>query len=438
MDSVGPGQGLTPSGGSCGRVGGTPHVVIVGAGFGGLNAALGLARGPVRVTLVDRQNHHLFQPLLYQVATAALAPEQIAEPIRSRFAGAENVRVLMAEATGVDLERRIVRLAEAPGSLAYDYLVLATGSQYAWFGHDEWRAHAFSLKTLDDAIRIRRRALTAFERAESVADEAERRRLTTFVIIGAGPTGVELAGAFAELARFALRRDFREVDPQDARILLVEAGPRALPAFPEPLSRYAERALAGLGVTVRLNAPVEAIEPEGVKLAGEFTPAGLVVWAAGVNAEAAGWLGAAADRQGRVTVSANLSLPGHPAVFVLGDAARFEAADGSPLPGLAPVAKQQGAYVARAIRAAASGGAPPPGFRYRDYGALATIGRRAAVADFGRARLTGRIAWALWGLVHIYFLIGFRNRLSVFLNWFWYYLTESVGARVITRGRAQG
>ena len=414
-----------------------PHVVIVGAGFGGLNAALGLARSPVRVTVIDRQNHHLFQPLLYQVATAALAPEQIAEPIRSRFAGAENVRVLMADATGVDLERRMVHLAEAPGSVGYDYLVLATGSQYAWFGHDEWRAHALSLKTLDDAIRIRRRALTAFERAESVADENERRRLTTFVIIGAGPTGVELAGAFAELARFALRRDFRHVDPQAARILLVEAGPRVLSAFPEKLSRYAESALAGLGVDVRLNAPVGAIGPRGVRFGGEFVPTGLVVWAAGVHAEAvAGWTGAAADRQGRVKVGPNLALPGRPEVFVVGDAARFEAAGEAPLPGLAPVAKQQGAYAARAIRAAASGKPAPPAFRYRDHGALATIGRRAAIADFGRARMTGYFAWVLWGLVHIYFLIGFRNRLSVFLSWFWYYLTESVGARVITRGRA--
>lgn len=416
-----------------------PHVVIVGAGFGGLNAALGLAGAPVRVTLVDRQNHHLFQPLLYQVATAALAPEQIAEPIRSRFAGAPNVRVLLAEATGLDLDRRVVELAEAPGSLGYDYLVLATGSEYAWFGHDEWRAHAYSLKTLDDAINIRRRALTAFERAESVADEAERRRLTTFVVIGAGPTGVELAGAFAELARFALRRDFRQVDPRDAKVLLVEAGPRVLSAFPEELSEYAARALSELGVTVRLNAPVEAIEPGGVRVAGEFAPAGLVVWAAGVKAEAvAEWTGGAADRQGRLTVRGDLSLPGRPNVFVLGDAARYEAEGGAPLPALAPVAKQQGAHLARVIKAAVSGGAPPSPFRYRDYGALATIGRRAAVADFGRARLTGRVAWALWGLVHIYFLIGFRNRLSVFLNWFWYYLTESVGARVITRGRPKG
>lgn len=413
-----------------------PHVVILGAGFAGLNAALGLARAPVRVTVVDRQNHHLFQPLLYQVATAALAPEQIAEPIRSRFARAPNVRVLMADAVGLDCERRRLRLAEPPGEISYDYLVLAAGSRYTWFGHDEWRAHAISLKTLDDALRIRRRALTAFERAESVADEAERRRLTTFVVVGAGPTGVELAGAFAELARFALRRDFRNVDPRKARILLIEAGPRALASFPEKLSRYAEKALADLGVTVRLNAPVEAIEPNGVRVAGEFVPAALVVWAAGVQAAPpAAWLGGETDRQGRVKVGPALSPPWRPEIFVIGDAAHVEDACGAPLPALAPVAKQQGAYVARVIRARATGGRPPEPFRYRDYGALATIGRRAGVADFGRVRLTGRLAWALWGLVHIYFLIGFRNRLSVFLNWFWYYLTESVGARVITRGR---
>ncbi|HYD06554.1 MAG TPA: NAD(P)/FAD-dependent oxidoreductase [Reyranella sp.] len=408
-----------------------PHIVIVGAGFGGLSAAHALAGAAADVTVVDRRNYHLFQPLLYQVATAGLSPAQIAAPIRAILRRAGNVQVLLGRVTGVDKERRIVTLEDR--TLAYDRLVIATGARHAYFGHDEWGPVAPGLKKIDDATAIRRRILAAFERAEAGSDAEARRRLLTFVVIGAGPTGVEMAGAIAELARVALRHDFRNIDPREARIVLVEAGPRVLAAFPEKLSDAAKQALERLGVEVRLGAPVTQCDADGVTIGDQRLPAATLIWAAGVAASsAARWLGAEHDRAGRVIVGPDLSVPGHPDIFVIGDTALAKGADGKPLPGLAPVAKQQGAYVARLLRAQLAGKPPPGPFHYRDYGTLATIGRRAAVADFGWLRLSGTLAWLLWGAVHISFLIGFRNRLVVLIDWIWAYLTFQSGARLIT------
>ncbi len=411
-----------------------PRVVIVGAGFGGLAAAAALARAPAEVTVVDRRNYHLFQPLLYQVATAALSPADIAWPIRGILARQANARVEMGRVTGVDRGAREVVLS-CGRRLPYDYLVLATGAPHSYFGHEDWAHAAPGLKKIDDATLIRQRVLLAFERAEVEPDALEQRRLLTFVVVGAGPTGVEMAGAIAELARNALARDFRHIDPASARVLLVEAGTRVLPSFPDALSRRAQRALEHLGVEVRLARPVTRCDEGGVVLDDERIAARTIVWAAGVMASpAARWLGAQADRSGRVKVREDLSVEGDPDVFVIGDTACAEGADGRLLPGVAPVAKQMGAYVgrriARRIRGRERG--DEPAFRYRDYGAMATIGRKAAVATFGRVRLWGLPAWLLWALAHVYFLIGARNRLVVSVNWAWSYVTFERGARLIT------
>ncbi len=382
--------------------------------------------------MIDRRNYHLFQPLLYQVATAGLSPAQIAMPIRSILRNAANTRVLMGRVTGVDRERRVVVADEH--EIPYDFLIIATGVRHSYFGHDDWEPWAPGLKKIDDATAIRRRILTAFELAETEADPARRRRLLNFVIVGGGPTGVEMAGAIAELARRALVRDFREIDPRAARILLVEAGPRVLPSFPESLSARAFRSLQRLGVEVRLGTPVSAVDAEGVIVGDERVPAATTIWAAGVRASsAAKWLKAEADRAGRVKVGPDLSLPGHPEIFVVGDTALALDPAGHPYPGLAPVAKQQGRYVADVIGARIRGSSPAPRFVYRDWGAMATIGRNHAVAHlFSRFRFGGMFAWLLWGLVHIMFLAGFRNRLIVLMDWTWSYITFQSGARLIT------
>jgi NADH dehydrogenase len=416
-----------------------PHVVIVGGGFGGLSAAKALAKDAVRVTLIDRRNHHLFQPLLYQVATAGLSPAQIAAPIRTIFRKQRNVTVLLGEVTGVDLVRREVTLGDGPASprILYDYLVIATGARHSYFGHDDWEPYAPGLKLLEDAIKIRRHILLAFERAEAECDPAEQSKLLTFVIIGAGPTGVEMAGAIAEIARHALASDFRNIDPRATRVVLVEAGPRILPAFPESLSNDAHRRLEALGVEVRLGMPVTACDGDGAVIGAARLDARTIIWAAGVAASpAAAWLGVAADRAGRVVVEKDLSVPGQDRVFVIGDTADAKDMDGKPLPGLAPVAKQEGFYVARVIAARVHGRQPPPPFAYRSFGNLATVGRQAAVVEMGRLRLTGLLAWLLWSVAHIFFLIGFRNRLSVVIDWLWAYVTFERGARLITHSAA--
>lgn len=407
-----------------------PRVVIVGAGFGGLEAAKRLARAPVEVVVIDRRNYHLFQPLLYQVATAGLSPADIAQPIRGILGRKRNITIFMGRVTGVDTARRQVLMEKR--HVDYDYLILATGARHAYFGHDEWEEWAPGLKKIDDATGIRRRILTAFETAETECDAAEHKRLMTFVVVGGGPTGVEMAGAIAELARRALVRDFRTIDPRQTRILLVEAGPRLLAAFPERLSAFAKRALERLGVEVRLGQAVTACGADGVMVGPEKIETRTVIWAAGVQASpAAQWIAADADRAGRIKVAADLSVPGHDGIFAVGDTALAMGADGKPLPGIAPVAKQQGAYLARQIRDRLAGRTAKP-FRYRNFGTMATVGRKAAVADFGWLRLTGTVAWLLWGTVHVGFLLGFRNRLSVLLSWVWAYLTFQSGARLIT------
>jgi NADH:ubiquinone reductase (H+-translocating) len=409
-----------------------PRVVVIGAGFGGLAAATALRKAPVTVTVIDRRNYHLFQPLLYQVATAALSPADIASPIRAILRYQTNAEVVLAKVIGIDKDRREVVLQDHR-SVPYDFLVVATGARHAYFGHDEWEPFAPGLKKIDDATELRRRILLSFEQAEIATDAAERRRLLTFVVIGGGPTGVEMAGAIAELAKMALARDFRHIDPRQSRVLLIEAGPRILSSFPAKLSEKALRALKRLGVEVRTGAAVTACDAEGVQLGEERIPSGCLVWAAGVAASpAAKWLEAERDKVGRVMVNPDLTLPGHPQVFVIGDTAHLPGPDGKPLPGVAPVAKQQGKYVAKLIGARLAGASEPGPFRYRNLGNLATIGRRAAVADFGWIRVSGRVAWLLWGLVHIYFLIGFRNRIAVILDWIWAYLTFQRGARLIT------
>jgi NADH:ubiquinone reductase (H+-translocating) len=408
-----------------------PRVVIVGAGFGGLMAARGLARAPVDVLVIDRHNYHLFQPLLYQVATAALSPADIAEPIRVVLRRQRNAAVLLDEVIGVDPAARIVKTRNGARQ-SYDWLILATGSRYTYFGHADWPARAPGLKSLDDATLIRRRALLAFEEAEAASEPALRQRLLTFVLVGAGPTGVEMAGALAELAHATLSRDFRNINPRTARIILVEAGPRALSGFPEKLSAFAVRSLQRMGVEVLLATPIEAIDDHGVTAKGGRIEAANVIWCAGVEASpVARWLDVPAAKGGRVQVAPDLSVPGHPEIFVIGDAALATGPDGEPLPGLAPVAKQQGHYVGALITRRVRGDPVPPPFRYRNEGALATIGRHSAIADFGWIRLTGFMAWVIWGIVHILFLIGFRNRASVFLNWVWAWVTYGRGARLI-------
>lgn len=413
-----------------------PHVVIVGGGFGGLNAARALARQPVRVTLLDRRNYHLFQPLLYQVASAALSPADIATPLRSILRRAPKVSVLLAEAEKVDLAGRRVVLDQ--GELGYDALILAAGAGHSYFGHDDWELLAPGLKTLEDALEIRRRVLLAFEAAERESDGAERRALLTFVIVGAGPTGVELAGALAEISRETIAHDFRAIDPTQARIILLEGGPRILPSFPEPLSRSAEDALGRLGVEVRTSAKVTRITPDAVWLGGQQIRSRAVLWAAGVAASPlARSLGVRLDHAGRVLVEPDLSIPGHPEAFVIGDLCAFLHQTGAPLPGVAPVAIQQGRAVADNAWARLSGEPTRP-FRYVDKGSMATIGRAKAVAVMGRLRLSGLPAWLAWLLVHIMFLIGFRNRFIVLFQWAWAYFTYQRGARLITgpwRGR---
>jgi NADH dehydrogenase len=406
--------------------------VVVGAGFGGLEAARKLARSPVDVTVIDRRNYHLFHPLLYQVATAALSPADIAQPIRAVLRDQQNATVLLDEVIGIDVAARRVE-TRFGADQSYDYLILATGSQYAYFGHDDWPRLAPGLKSIDDATLIRRRVLFAFEEAENVTDPEIRQRLLTFVLIGAGPTGVEMAGALVELAHASLSRDFRHINPHTAHILLVEAGPRVLSGFPERLAAFAEHALERMGVEVLLDTPIEAIDKAGVVAKGKRIEAANVIWCAGVEASpVARWLGAPAGKGGRVRVAADLSVPGHPEIFVIGDAAFVTGPTGEPLPGLAPVAKQQGQYVGEVIARLVGREPPPPPFHYRDQGALATIGRHSAIADLGWIRLTGWIAWILWGIVHIFFLIGFRSRIAVFINWIWAWLTYGRGARLIT------
>jgi NADH dehydrogenase len=407
---------------------------VVGAGFGGLSAARALASAELDVVVIDRHNYHLFQPLLYQVATAALSPAEIASPVRAILSRQANATVLLAKVIGVGKEARQVVL-EGGRRISYDALILATGARHAYFGHDDWEGVAPGLKKIEDATTLRRRILLAFEKAEAASDPAERRALLTFAVIGAGPTGVELAGALAELARRTLANDFRNIDTRSSRILLVEAGPRVLPSMPKGLSAKAQAALEKLGVEVRLGSPVTECDRHGIAVGTERIAVRTIVWAAGVAASpAARWLGADHDRAGRVKVQADLTLPGHPEIFVIGDTALAMQADGTPVPGVAPAAKQQGRHVARTIRARLSGAAPPGPFRYRDLGTLATIGRKSAVADFGFVRLSGLLAWLLWGAVHIFFLIGFRNRMVVLLEWLWAYLTFKRGARLITGG----
>jgi NADH:ubiquinone reductase (H+-translocating) len=407
----------------------SPRVVIIGAGFGGLSAAKQMARTPFNITIVDRHNYHLFQPLLYQVATAGLSPGDIASPIRGILHRQKNAKVILAKVSGIDTRRGEV-CAEGR-RIPYDYLVVATGAEHAYFGHD-WSSYAPGLKTIDDATYLRRRILLAFERAETEPDADERRRLLNFVVVGGGPTGVEMAGAIAELAKRALAADFRSIDPRSARIILIEAGTRLLAPFGPALSEAALRSLEQLGVEVRLGARVTDCDCSGVCLDSERLQTRTIVWAAGVKASpVAEWLGAESDRAGRVKVKADLSVPGLPNIFVIGDAAAVIGSDGKPLPGVAPVAKQQGTYVANLLTARAHGRTLPP-FRYRDFGSMATIGRKRAVARIGAFKASGLVAWLLWSLAHIYFLIGFRNRLAVAMNWCWNYVTFHRGTRLIT------
>ncbi len=408
-----------------------PRVVIVGAGFGGLSAAKTLAHAPVQVTLIDRRNHHLFQPLLYQVATAGLAPNQIATPIRAIVRRQRNINVELGAVDGVDTARREVAIGAR--RVPYDYLILTTGARHAYFGHPEWEQFAPGLKTLEDATEQRKRILLAFERAELEPDAAERVRLMTFVIIGGGPTGVEMAGAIAELARKALARDYTRINPASARIVLLEGAPKVLGAFPETLSTHARLALGKLGVEVRTGAVVTGIDESGVLVGDERIESRCVIWAAGVQSSpVARWLGAEADRAGRVLVAPDLRAPGHDNVFVIGDCASLAGADGKPLPGVAPVAKQQGAYVAKLIANELGAKREIKPFAYKDYGNLATIGRKAAIADIHGIHLRGFIGWLFWSVLHIYFLIGFRNRIAVTLDWAWSYITFERGARLIT------
>lgn len=407
------------------------HVVIVGGGFGGLNAAMSLKKAPVRITLVDRTNHHLFQPLLYQVATAGLSPADIAVPIRSVLSGQKNTRVLLAEATGIDVEGKKLLLDK--GELGYDYLILAVGATHNFFGHDDWATHALGLKTLDEALAIRERMLLAFEAAERATDPEVRKKLLTFVVIGGGPTGVEMAGAFSELARHVLAKDFRAIDPSAARVVLIEAGPRILTAFPEKLSEKAEQQLAALGVDVHKGSPVAHIDESGVAFKdGTRLAASTVVWAAGIRGTTfAQKLGLKVDRGGRVIAGTDCSIPDHPEIFAIGDMAAIKDAKGVDVPGLCPAAIQQGNYVANVIRKEIEGKPREP-FTYWDKGTMATVGRRRAIAKVEKMQLSGVIAWLAWMAIHVFFLIGFHNRFVVMFNWAWQYLTWKRGARLIT------
>jgi NADH:ubiquinone reductase (H+-translocating) len=404
-------------------------VVIIGAGFGGLEAAKALRRSPVHVTVIDRQNHHCFQPLLYQVATAALSPADVAWPIRHILRKQRNATVLMAEVRAIDTRKRLVQIDSL--GIPYNYLVLATGATHSYFGHDEWAEVAPGLKRIEDATRIRRRILIAFERAELATDAAERQRLLTFAIVGGGATGVEMAGAISEIARQSLAKDFRRIDPTTARIVLIEAGPRIIPALPENLSDYVHRTLAKKGVEIMTATRVISCDAHGVALEHGRLNAGTIIWAAGVIASpAARWLDAEHDRAGRVKVGPDLSVPGHPEIFVVGDTTAVT--DQPGIPGTAPPAKQMGRYVGGLIAARVTDGLTPPPFRYRHVGDLATIGRNAAVVKLGRLELTGFLGWLFWSVVHIYFLIAARDRFIVAFTWLWGYVTFQRGARLIT------
>ncbi len=412
-------------------------VVIIGAGFGGLAAARRLAGSEVDVTVIDKKNHHLFQPLLYQVATAGLNPSEIAWPIRNILGRYENVRVVLGDVTAIDREAR--QVIAGPSAYDYDHLIVATGARHSYFGNDQWEEHAPGLKRIIDATEIRKRVLLAFERAETAEDREAVQRQLTFVIVGGGPTGVEMAGAIAELARHALARDFRRIDPTAARIILAEGGPRLLGAYPEELSAYAKRALERLGVEVRLGQMVRVEEGRGAVIGEDPVPCATMIWAAGVYVpRVAGWFGVEPDRAGRVRVGPHLALPEDERVFVVGDAAAAtwqDGPEGATVPGIAPAAKQGGRHAAEVILARVRGRPEPKPFRYRHLGNLATIGRNSAVVDFGRLRFRGAVAWWLWGIAHIYFLIGVRAPVLVAIQWFWSYLTYGKGARLIT-GRA--
>ena len=414
-----------------------PHrVVIVGAGFGGLETTYRLAGAAVSITLVDRRNHHLFQPLLYQVATASLATSEIAWPIRYLLRGRQEVTTLFATVSGVDANAKRVLLDDGD-ALPYDTLVLATGARHAYFGHDEWEPFAPGLKTLEDATTLRRRILVAFERAERESDPARRAALLTFVIVGAGPTGVELAGTIAELAQDTLPPDFRNIDTHKARVVLIEAGPRVLAGFADDLSAYAQRSLKSIGVEVVLGQAVTDCNADGVVYGGQTLQAKTLIWAAGVRASpAAEWLGAAADRAGRLQVEPDLTVSGHPDIFAIGDTVVVNGPDGKPVPGIAPAAKQQGRYVAQTIKTRLRGETFGP-FRYKHSGSLAQIGKHKAVIDFGRFKLSGALAWWIWGIAHIYFLIGLRNRLQVAISWLWIHARDQRAARLITQGSSK-
>ncbi|CAN7337772.1 NAD(P)/FAD-dependent oxidoreductase [Pararhizobium sp. LjRoot235] len=409
------------------------HLVVVGGGFGGLQLVNDLKGAPLDITLVDKRNHHLFQPLLYQVATTLLATSEIAWPIRRLYRDRPEVTTMLAEVDGVDAGAKTIRLSNGK-TIPYDTLVLATGATHTYFGKDEWEAVAPGLKTLEDATTIRRRVLLAFERAEVEIDPAVREALLTFTIIGAGPTGVELAGMISELAQFTLPKEFRRIDTRRTRVILVEAGPRVLPGFSEDLSAYAHHALEKRGVEVRTGQKVTSCTQAGVTIDDNFIACRTMVWAAGVQASpAARWLGVAADRAGRAVVEKNLTAPGHADVFIIGDTASVLREDGTAVPGIAPAAKQQGAFVAKVIRTRLNGQAEPAGFRYRHQGSLATIGKRSAIIDFGRVRMKGTLAWWIWGIAHIYFLIGTRSRFAVAWSWLWSYLSGQHSARLITQ-----
>jgi len=410
-----------------------PKVVIVGAGFAGLECAKALGSSAARVTIVDRRNYHLFVPLLYQVATAALSPADIAEPVRRILRRHRNIEVVLAEVNGVDPASHVVTLASGP-PLSYDVLILATGSSYNYFGHPEWEAYAPGLKSISDARQLRSRLLCGFELAERERDPIEQRALMTSLIVGGGPTGVEMAGAIAELARYTLARDFRHIDPAAARTILVEAGPRILGAFPEKLSRYAHDRLERLGVEVICNKAVEDITAGKVRIAGEEVRVGTVIWGAGIKASpAAQWLGVEADRIGRIKVKGDMSVEGMDSVYVIGDSAHLvDQQTGEALPGLAQVAKQQGGHLGHALARHFESGTAIPPFRFEDRGNTAIVGRNAAVFDFGKWQLKGRLAWLLWAIVHVYLLVGFQKRLLVGIQWLWRYLTYERGARLIS------
>ena len=409
------------------------RVVVVGGGFGGLQTVHGLKGADADITLIDRRNHHLFQPLLYQVATTVLATSEIAWPIRRLFRDRRDVTTVLDEVLGIDKGAKTVKLASGR-MVPYDTLVLATGARHAYFGRDEWESVAPGLKTLEDATTLRRRILLAFERAEMAEKTSELDSELTFAIIGAGPTGVEMAGMIAELANKVLPKEFRKIDTTRTRVMLIEAGPRVLPAFTEDLSAYTKTALEKLGVEVHTGKPVTAITEEGVTVGDAFIPCKTVIWAAGVQASpAARWIGASADRAGRAVVGPDLSVPEQPEIFVIGDTALVSQDDGKPVPGIAPAAKQQGEYVSKVIKTRLAGKPVPAAFYYRHQGSLATIGKRAAVIDFGKFKLTGGLAWWIWGLAHIYFLIGTRSRAAVAWSWLWIYLSGQHSARLITQ-----